>query len=513
MSLLHAVTSNPASKRHAVRAHRWLAFCLPLLLTLALFAPVALQSQGFDDEMANMELIEHLGTWPTVALMQTEDVHPPGGYLLNGLLFDALHDWSLVRGVSALLYALSVAWLVQATFVRQGPRAAGLALLFALLSPAALMWCTSLRWYAYFVPLWIWALVTPERPDGLWYASKPALAWWLMACINYAALILAPVLMLWYGLHAGMPLRTLVRRSLWPWLLATLAYAPQFYVFLTVHSQHAEGQAGGLLKALVGCVIGLASNQGLFPLSGWGIASILASCALLAMLLRQARHQTTWRSILWPLGAAIGAFVVTGLAGKFRNLVLISPMQAMLMGRASTFVIRKKWAMACTAVLLLANAAGCLHVAQHRDTAKNGWNLPVADVVAGVHTMRTGCTGQTAVYTFDPVLARALRLSDARIMVGNYFARFDKVQPAATDCAIVIMTYKGALPAERFDALRQAMQHVGGTQARKLQIQRDEQAALKRKLDPDFPDYVVELQLFQGQLDLSALNAWASSRR
>lgn len=460
-----------------------------------------------------MELIEHLGTWPTAKLMQTEDVHPPGGYVLNGVLFDALHDWSLVRGVSALLYAITTSMLVSFVLRRQGWQAAGLAMLFAILSPASLMWCTSLRWYSYFVPLLIWTLLTPPDPHSRWYFIKPALAWLMMAYINYSAIILAPVLLLWYALQAGVNWKVMLRQSWLPWLLAGLAFAPQLFIFLTVHARHAEGQTGGLVKALLGCVISMASNQGLFPISFWGIASMVAWGMLLTAMLSHARRDKALRVKLWSTAAGLGVFIVTGLAGKFRNLVLLSPMQTLLVAQAAA-VIKRHWlAGLATAVIVMANAVGCLHVAQHRDTTKNGWNLPVRDTVLGVHALYKACPTRPVVYTFDPVLARALRESDHGLTVANYFDRFDKARPGKADCVIVVHTYKGALPRDRFEALLLAEKAMGGQLARTVHVQLDSQAALKRKLDPDFPDYLVELKLFQGTLHLHDLDTWANSRQ
>lgn len=504
------------SNTSAAPISRWsicAAFLLSLTLSLLVFGMVALQSPGFDDEMANMELIEHLGTWPTAKLMQTEDVHPPGGYVLNGLLFDALQDWSLVRGVSALLYAITASMLGSFVLRRQGWRAGGLALLFVLLSPAALMWCTSLRWYSYFVPLLIWTLITPSDSAGRWYFIKPALGWLMMAYINYAALILAPVLLLWYGLHAGVNWKAMLRQSWLPWLLAGLAFVPQLFIFLTVHARHAEGQACGPIKALLGAVISMASNQGLFPISFWGMASMVAWGVLLAAMLREVRQDKALRTKMWAMAAGLGVFVLTGLAGKFRNLVLLSPMQTLLVAQAEA-TIRRHWLrVLATTVIVMANALGCLHVAQHRDTTKNGWNLPVRDTVSGVRALYDACPTRPVVYTFDPVIARALRESDRRLIVANYFDRFDKVQPGKADCAIVIHTYKGALPRDRFEALLSAEKAIGAPLVRTVQVQLDGQAALKRKLDPDFPDYLVELRLFQGALHLRDIDTWASSRK
>jgi hypothetical protein len=279
------------------------ALLTTFLLTLTLFGVVALRSHGFDDEMGNIELIERLGTWQTVLLMQTEDVHPPGGYLLNGLLFDALGSWSAVRLVSALLYSLSLTSLLAFVQREHGGRAAVLAWLVAGLAPGALMWCTSLRWYAYFTPLLIWALVSPRDTSQRWYYIKPALLWLLMAYVNYAALIIAPSLLIWNWMQSGLKFPIFLRKAFLPWFISAMAFAPQFYVFLTVHSKGSASQTGGVVKSLLGSVISLMSNQGIFPISIFGIGSILValpgSLDIQACTNRSAPERRNWCVWSW----------------------------------------------------------------------------------------------------------------------------------------------------------------------------------------------------------------------
>lgn len=490
-----------------------MAWATAWALIVALFLVVAVQSPGFDDEVTNIDLIEHLGTLPTVRLMQQEDVHPPGSYLLNGLLHSALGSWPAVRAASACAYLLALFGFARFTRREHGELAAGLILLVAGLSPAALIWCTSIRWYAYLVPLLMWCLAVPRSRDGWWYHAKPAVAWLLMAHVGYAALVLLPVIWLWYGLHGREGWWQHARRSAPWWLLAGLLFAPQAMVFFTVHVHHTEGQTSGAFKSLAGIAISLFSNQGVFPASVPGGLSVLGWACLYALIGWAAWRKTMPSQAVSTFVAALICMVASGLAGKFRNLVVVLPFQAYLLAPASRLIAGKHVAALALLLVTATQLTGAANVLRHQDTTKNSWNLPTAEVLNTLQGMTHSCRQAPAIYTFDPVLSYNLKRAHPEWSVSNYFARFDKQAPTASDCVVVLHTYRGALSKPVHAALLAAEHALGDTAPlREVALGRDDHAGLKQRLDPDYPEYQVVIRLHQGQMDASALTAWVLSR-
>jgi hypothetical protein len=505
---LHADLLVPAVVKR--RQGIWL-FVLTFMLGLGLFGWVAKSSPGFDDEMTNIALIENLGTLQAASLMQTQDVHPPGGYLLNGLLFDALHDWSDVRMVSALLYVLALCYLLAYVHRTSGLRAALVGLLLAGLAPAPLIWCTSLRWYAYFTPLLMWALVPPRDPKGIWFHIKPAVSWLLMAHISYAALVLLPAIWCWYYLQSAGSVWQYIKRSMWPWLLAGLLFLPQFLIFLTVHSKGASSQTGGLIKSLMGVYISMASNQGLFPISVAGIASALGWAGFYGLLGRAALRQETPASGLLSLALGAASFIASGLASKFRNLVALQPWLVIASGQAQRAISSTpKLAMGCFALILVGNATGIYNVVMHEDTNKNSWNLPVDEFVQAVEAMSAPCKGAPVVYGFDPVLSHALHERHPDWQVVNILDQLStQALPTQADCLFTVYTFRGSLSPALVQTFQQAEQAWGGQLEKSVRFGLDRHATLKRKLDPDFPAQPIELHLLRGGGSLTALNKWA----
>lgn len=488
----------------------WLAVWAALM---ALFLVVAWQSPGFDDEMGNMELIEHFGTVATVKLMQTEDVHPPGGYLLNGLLHDALGRWEWVRMASAVFYLAALGSLLQFVRREHGERAAWLALSVAGLSPAALIWCTSLRWYAYFLPVFMWSLAVPRDRQSWWFHVKPAMAWLIMAHISYAALVLGPAMALWSRLHNPQPLVQHLRRAVPAWLVAVLLFIPQGLVFVTVHAHNSAGQTSGPLKSLVGVAVSLASNQGLFPLSAFGVLCAIAWGCLYVLLARAVWRRDSSSAAALTLLTAVACFVVSGLAGKFRNLVLLVPLQACMLALGHRLLKDSRAVLGLTGLATLCALAGVVNVVQHRDTTKNSWNLPVDAVITSIKGMTRDCSTSPAIYTFDPVLAHAVQVREPLWQLGNYYARFNKHPLSASDCTLVLHTYRGALSKADHEALLSAERSLGQVTVQEVSLGRDDNAQTKRRMDPDYPDSQVVIKLYRGTANPARLNAWVLGRR
>ncbi len=482
-------------------------------LFATLYGLVAWLSPGYDDEITNINIIEHVGLHQAYLLAQSEDVHPPGSLLLNGVLHAVLGDWSYVRVVAAILYAASAAWFFSVTQSSQGTRAALLAAVIALLTPATLMWCTGIRWYAYFVPLLVWTL-TPPRSDGkYWFHIKPAVCWLVLAHIGYMALVLAPSILLFYALQQRHGLKHFIKMSIIPWAIATALYVPQFLVLVHVHLKNTAHQTGGFRASLQGIAISLFSNQGLFPLSIFSIVSMLGWAALLVYLGSRLVGSLQVQRAAANYGGSVFLVALSGLAAKFRNLVVITPFQAHFIADCSGLIFSSRVACAAAVAIVLGNLAGIIDVATHADTTKGSWNVPVKQVERQLGELDHDCGPQgTPVYTFDPVLGYALK-HNPHLLALEYFNRFFHwtFDADAAPCVAVIWTYKGALNAAQYRELKTAVGAIEADSHQTFDLGSDPHAAMKRKVDPAYPDFLAEIVFFRGARHLGPINLWASS--
>ena len=150
---------------------RWgAAFTAAYVSLVALYAYVGFTSPGYDDEFFTIRWVENLGSG-AIARAQHLDVNPPGSYAVNWLLYSVLGSWSLVRLVVSLLAAATLVYAIARVRVSHGNVRGLVAIAVLGLSPALLMWTTSVRWYALFVPLLV-VLSFPPRPASWRYWAR-----------------------------------------------------------------------------------------------------------------------------------------------------------------------------------------------------------------------------------------------------------------------------------------------------------------------------------------------------
>ena len=159
-------------------ARERLAGALVVLAVLALLAVVSNRAGSFfDDEIYTIGLLEPCRSWrDVIAAANGGDVHPPLGYLIDFGLWRLLGEWKAVQLVAGLANAAAlaaVAWIAAPAL----PRRTWL-ILVALLATAAsvVMWGASLRWYAWFNPVFALALAAYNAGAPAEPRTDPALA-------------------------------------------------------------------------------------------------------------------------------------------------------------------------------------------------------------------------------------------------------------------------------------------------------------------------------------------------
>jgi hypothetical protein len=474
---------------------RWLRLAL-LLVACALYVGVALTSPGYDDEFYNVDLLESGRTlFSAINFTQHWDVHPPGQFVLDAVLHALLGSWALVRAVGALACALVV---VRFSGLERLTGKSNVLLHFVLvaLNPALLMWCTGLRWTTWFVPLYLLAILWVRRDTPERWRFWPVLALLGLALfyLNYLALLLMPPL----ALVALYRRRSLLAQE-WPAIGASAAVAvllilPQLYFLVRFQLAISSSQVSGPMGSLTGMVQGLIVHVGVFPLSIVGALTGAAFVALAVWLGWRNRETLRRDPEAWMLAASLLLMLVTGLAGKWRNLVpLVPPVFASFvpaMARAPTRI-----GLALAWLLAASNLIGVFNVARHWETNKGSWNLPVDQTVAATRQAATSCgTGTPVVAVLDPVLAGNLAARTHMIVIGPRPPQIP--QPMLIDgdyCLIQVKTYRGAIPANIY-AEMQASFPSPGTQV--AQLGRDPDAARKRSREPDIPEYYVEVRTY-----------------
>ena len=251
-----------------------LFFILYLVLYIVYFF-VGFYSPGFDDEYFNIGYIEKLG-FGIFEFTQTTDVHPPGSYIIDLLLFKFFGAWDLVRGFIAILTVSALVYAVESVRKLKDDRAGMLLLILLALNPGLLLWCTSIRWYAFFLPVLIWLLFVPKVQDFR-YWLKFFSGMLVLGYIGYMFIIIAPSIFLIYWRSSYELIKIKIKNILLFGSVFCILYSYQMVIFINVHLKNKDGQIFSTLKAISGFWIALISNQGVFPLSIGGVFSGLGT--------------------------------------------------------------------------------------------------------------------------------------------------------------------------------------------------------------------------------------------
>jgi hypothetical protein len=288
-------------------------------------------------------------------------------------------------------------------------------------------------------------------------------------------------------------------------------------VLLSVHANGAQGQVQGVVKSMVGVALALVSNQGVFPLSPWGMLSAVSWLILILLTLWQWRpdlNQGTRRPDgVMAYAAAALAFVASGLAAKFRNLVLMIPFQVFALKDIRERVRHRPIGRMALFGLALANAAGLWQVARHQGTTKNSWNMPIAEAADVIETSARACPpGSIQVFTIDPVLRKHLTDHHPDWVVLHGFQRFDApAWSASASCLVWVDTYLGSLSPERQEDLKQAYLQIDGVRSTTTALGANDFVSIKRRIDPSFPTHQVRIHRIDHPRSAERLAAWVRS--
>ena len=139
-----------------------------------LYLYVSYNSYGYDDEYFNIRQIREYHLFSLVKTIQQTDIHPPLSYIINKLLFNIFQDWTFVRMMSSVFFLTSLFLFCRAT---KRTTVNIIFLLFLGLNPSVLLWTTSVRWYAYVLPLLVLLHIMPSC-ERKWY-------WWYFFIISW----------------------------------------------------------------------------------------------------------------------------------------------------------------------------------------------------------------------------------------------------------------------------------------------------------------------------------------
>ena len=479
------------------------------LSLIFLYIFVGYTSYGYDDEFFNINLIERFD-WATLNYTQSHDVHPPGSYFIDLILYKIFGKWEIVRTLISFFTGISLIYAINYVKIRFGVIAGIRCFILLGLNPAILMWCTGLRWYAFFVPILIW-LSLPRRKKGwfLWIQCFGGLL--LLGYFGYATFIIAPSIFLLYWMFSEECIKKKLKKITLVGFFFSLLYTHQLAIFLNVHIKNRDGQISSFLNNGTGFLISQFSNQGVFPISYPGITSLIGTFGIFLLLLNLKFESNRKNYFLFPYLIGCSLAVLSGLAGKFRNLIILSPFEALWISTSSMGGLRNRAFNIFLVMIFIGNICGIYNVVLHQNTTKNSWNMPIQEVLGQLKILKIDCHGNLLVLSHAPNLVWHLE-KNGFYVIGPYSQeKFNRGLRSQYECIALLRTNIGVLSADQYERMYQSVDNIKYLSVQIKRYGRDNAFLIKRKLDKNYPEYSIELNTYYQATNLKGLNIWSAN--
>lgn len=116
------------------------------------------------------------------------------------------------------------------------------------------------------------------------------------------------------------------------------------------------------------------------------------------------------KAIFYTFSVGQSILLITGIAGKMRNMVVMIPMQAIWFSEKIN-ASASRWIMTAITLVVFGNLLGTYNVITHEDTTKNSWNLPITQLKDFVSSNFSHEKSATLIYCHDPIITWHLEKS------------------------------------------------------------------------------------------------------
>jgi hypothetical protein len=460
----------------------------------------------YDDEIYNIKV----ASLPYQAIIKFinqpfHDVHPAASYILNKITFGAFDNWKAVQLLNGTLNAVALAWFYYWVADKLPPRERFVFLICLSTAATVQMWATSLRWYAYFNPIFI-VLYTVALSRWLSIVARAATlaaGSAILFYISYLALVASPILWASFILSSAKELTArAIARIILILVAATIFCLPQLYVFTTAHLLLASGQTGSILFSAAQSISTLTIGNAVFPLNYIpGLFFLFLAAAAVSSVKRIVKDEIL---VLILGGVLVGVIllVFSGVGVKGRNAVFLYPAALVLVVTSilrSTLWIRLP-ALSALVVLHLSSVYGFVF---HLNTAKGSYNTPFSKAVEEIGRLRTKCPGRSYNFTHDPVLTYLLEQIGDNVSSPYHPSDMRTLFLRQNDCVIIAHTYHGAVPVKVFMKYSEPLDpqrfRVTGT----IHLGYDRFHELKARIGKEsFPEFYLAINVYEALNDV-----------
>lgn len=451
------------------------------------FLIIFINHHFYDDEIYNLLLIENSAS-DIVSITQSWDAHPPLSYLINKAIYALTGHYKSILIASVFLNAAGL-FVFYRFAQKQVPDLYSniILFMFTFFNSALLMWANSVRWQAYWVPLFLFLYVYILERTKYSYVSVAivAVTLSLMTYINYLT-FLAAISFFVYMLIYQRTEFTIKNILLFTGIYLLLS-GYQLYYFIAVHIHAAGSQLFSIPRALLASIYGILNGGPLFPASGLFLLFAVATFSMLvASFINVIRSKLVKQSVLLKLVLLFSVLfileVVTGTGGKYRNNLVLSLQFFLVFSILVGFIKNKSVKLMYIAISFLAVSVSIYNLVMHEGTAKNSYNAPVRHVESLV-----GDSGGKVVITYDPTIY--MHLKNRGYNAKSLFYDYDNFSFEKGVELFVVSTYQGSVSDEDYSRVQRLYEALSRciSDRESIQFGRIEYLSIKNRIKGQAP--------------------------
>lgn len=470
------------------------------LIIFVIYIFTAIISTGFDDEFFNILIFEQYGLMG-FKYTQIYDTHPPGSYISNAILFKLLGSWQNVRIFSAVLFSATAIFLSRFITKKYGQESGLIFLLLLAFNPAFLIWCTSIRWYAYLMCVMLWVLILPPT-IGRYYWFKFSLGIFIMAFYSYMTFILfAPIFYLYY-VNDKRPIKIKFKQILFFGSIFFLLYVPQLQIFFE-HSISNTSYPNEFIQSAAYFYTSQISNQGIFPLSFFSSISLVGFLMILTSFFESKKRNFIKDRYFMSYLLINLILLLSTFASRLRSHLFGIPFQALWISNSFHGIRLRKTFLLGILLLLIANLSGIYNIINKNYVTKNSLNINISLAENFINAEYGFCDGKFIVITYDPKLSWHL---DKKIhnLYSPYLNYKSDTIKNNIPCLILLNTFGGVSQEKKYE-LKNILKTAYLITEKK--IQEDKLHKYKKIFVEEYPESVISASLYKN-INIEDLNHW-----
>ena len=458
-------------------------------------------SIGFDDEFFNIALVNKYN-WDFINYTQYVDVHPPGSYFLNLLLFKFFNNWHLVRASIGMIISISVIYFIEHHRKKYSNGFALILLIFLGFNPGLIMYCTGLRWYSFFFAILLYIAIPPNTKNVYIYWSKYFIGFLLLSYISYFSFVIAiPIFLIYWG-DKNLHKNYLV--ILFLFLFDFLLYSYQIYYFYFYHLKFAAGQKSKtIILFFQNFYISIFSNLAIFPIDYFSIISAISVLILSSYNLYKNRLKLTKNLYFLVLVSFSIMLIISGLYLKLHNFIFLIPFYFLFLTKIIYDTsVSNKYIKVLIIIILICNIYGINNIYKHTNTTKTEFNLPFSEVLKIIDT----CNCYTL--TNNNMLQYNLVENKLPTFIHDTVNFSTKKFNVKKKDLYVFKTWPGSMKIEEYSKIFNDLNKLKFSKKTSYKIGFDNFSNFKKKYNKNYQDYLIEVFIYENVQNIDNLTEW-----